>query len=314
MDAEHRAVGETTALSSEELLEADVRQTPGTEVAVARPGRRTTARLLRHRGAAAAAVVLAVLAVGALISPLLSTDPTAMNLSAAAQSPNVHHLFGTDQFGRDILTRVLYGGRITLTMGLIAVALAAVIGIPVGLIAGYFEGWIDAVIMRVIDMMLAFPGLLLAMTVVVVLGQGVTNVMIAVGISLVPSYVRLMRSTVMSTKQNAYVESARALGAPAWRVIGIHILPNALAPVLVLASVSAGWAIVVGAALNFLGLGVQYPTPEWGSDLNSGRDYLRSAWWLSTFPGLAIMTTILCFNLLGDGLREVIDPRLRLER
>jgi peptide/nickel transport system permease protein len=314
MDAGHRAARETTSLSSEELLEADARRPAGTEVAIVRPSGRTTARLLRHRGASAAAVVLAVLAVGALISPLLSTDPTAMNLGDAAQSPNVHHLFGTDQFGRDILTRVLYGGRITLTMGLIAVALAALLGIPIGLIAGYFEGWIDAAIMRVIDMMLAFPGLLLAMTVVVVLGQGVTNVMIAVGISLVPSYVRLTRSTVMSTKQNAYVEAARALGAPAWRVIGIHILPNALAPVLVLASVSAGWAIVVGAALNFLGLGVQYPTPEWGSDLNSGRDYLRSAWWLSTFPGLAIMTTILCFNLLGDGLREAIDPRLRLER
>lgn len=277
--------------------------------------RRTGARFLRHRGAVVAALVLVVLGAGALLAPVvLPTDPTAMNLPDASQPPNLHHLMGTDQFGRDILTRVLYGGRITLTMGVIAVALAAAFGVPLGLVAGYVEGWGDAAIMRVMDMMLAFPGLLLALAIVAVLGQGATNVMVAVGISLIPSYVRLVRGTVLSAKQNVYVEAVRAVGAPARRILVRHILPNVIAPVVVLATVSAGWAIVIGASLNFLGMGVQYPTPEWGSDLNSGRDYLQVAWWLSTFPGLAIMVTILAINLLGDGLREVLDPGLRLER
>ncbi len=277
--------------------------------------RKRVARLLRHRGAVVAALVLCALVAGALLVPVLtSVDPTAMSLPDASQSPNLHHLMGTDQFGRDIFVRVLYGGRVTLTMGVVAVFLAGVIGIPLGLMAGYYEGWFDAAIMRVMDMMLAFPGLLLALAVVAVLGQGAINVMLAVGISLIPSYVRLVRGTILSAKHNAYVEAARALGAPTWRILARHLLPNILAPIIVLATVSAGWAIVIGASLNFLGMGVQYPTPEWGSDLNSGRDYLRVAWWLSTFPGLAIMIAILSINLLGDGLREILDPRLRLER
>jgi peptide/nickel transport system permease protein len=273
------------------------------------------AAFLRHRGAVAAAVVLLLMGFGALFAPiLLPTDPTAMNLTDASQSPNLHHLMGTDQFGRDIFTRVLYGGRITLTMGLLAVVVAAVVGIPLGLVAGYREGWTDMTVMRVMDIMLALPGLLLALAVIAVLGQGSTNVMIAVGVSLIPSYVRLVRGTVLSAKQNLYIEAGRAIGVSDWRILAYHILPNVLAPVVVLATVSIGWAIVIGTALNFLGMGVQYPTPEWGSDLNSGRDYLNVAWWLSTFPGLAIMVAILSFNLLGDGLREVLDPRLRLER
>jgi peptide/nickel transport system permease protein len=282
---------------------------------VAPPRRRLFAtRFLRHKGAVTAALILILIGLGAILAPYLSTDPTLMNLPDASQSPNLHHLMGTDQFGRDIFTRVLYGGRITLTMGLIAMAISAVVGVPLGLIAGYYEKWPDAVIMRVMDMMLAFPGLLLALAVVAALGQGVTNVMIAVGVSLIPSYVRLVRGSVLSAKQFTYVEAGRAIGASNYRIVVRHIVPSILAPVVVLATVSTGWAIIIGASLNFLGMGVQYPTPEWGSDLNSGRDYLQIAWWLSTFPGLAIMVTILCINLLGDGLREVLDPRLRLER
>jgi peptide/nickel transport system permease protein len=199
-------------------------------------------------------------------------------------------------------------------MGVVAVIIAAVFGVPLGLLSGYYESWFGAVVMRLMDMMLAFPGLLLALVVVAALGEGVTNVMIAVGISLIPSYVRLVRGSVLSVKYLAFVDAARAVGVPTHRILRRHIVPSVIAPVVVLATVSTGWAIVIGASFNFLGIGVQYPTPEWGSDLNSGRDYLQVAWWLSAFPGLAIMVTILAVNLLGDGLRELVDPRLRFER
>ena len=311
MDADQQVIAQQ---SSESLQEAELPQGPGKEASPRPASGRILARMLRNRGAVVAALLLALLALGAVLAPFLRTDPTAMNLGATSQAPSLHHLFGTDQFGRDIFIRVLYGGRTTLPMGVVAVALASIVGIPLGLVVGYFEGWLDAVIMRVMDMMLAFPGLLLAMAVVAALGQGVTNVMIAVGISLIPSYVRLTRGTVLSAKQNDYVEAARALGAPTWKILAFHILPNMVAPLLVLVTVSAGWAIVIGATLNFLGLGVQYPTPEWGSDLNSGRDYFREEWWLSTFPGIALMATVLSINRVGDGLREVLDPGLRLER
>jgi peptide/nickel transport system permease protein len=237
-----------------------------------------------------------------------------MDLASALRPPDVQHLMGTDQFGRDIFVRVASGGRVTLTMGLVAVAIAAGAGLPLGLMAGYYERLLDGIVMRVMDMMLAFPGLLLALAVVAALGQGIGKVMVAVGISLIPSYVRLMRSAVLATKHNVYVEAAHALGASNVRILLRHIVPNSLAPIIVLATVSIGWAIVIAASLNFLGMGVQYPSPEWGSDLNSGRQYLSQAWWISTFPGLAIMVTILCFNLIGDALREILDPRLQVTR
>jgi peptide/nickel transport system permease protein len=271
-------------------------------------------RLVQHRAGLAAAIVLALIAGLAAVVPFASGSPIAMDLSSASQPPGLQHLMGTDQFGRDIFIRLVNGGRITLSMGMVAVAIAAVVGFPLGLVAGFYQGWLDAVVMRIMDMMLAFPGLLLALAVVAALGQGIVKVMIAVGISLIPSYVRMTRGAVLANKHHLYVEAAHALGVSTPRILARHIVPNSLAPIVVLATVSAGWAIVIAASLNFLGMGVQYPTPEWGSDLNSGRQYLSVAWWISTFPGLAIMITILCFNLLGDALREMLDPRLQLTR
>lgn len=262
----------------------------------------------------AAGLVLGLIALMVIVVPMLPGNPIAMNLSSTLQPPSLQHLMGTDQFGREIFVRIASGGRVTLSMGMVAVAIAAGVGLPLGLIAGYREGLLDAVVMRVMDMMLAFPGLLLALAVVAALGQGIVKVMIAVGISLIPSYVRMMRSSVLATKHNMYVEAAHALGSSSARILLRHIVPNAIAPIIVLATVSIGWAIVIAASLNFLGMGVQYPSPEWGSDLNSGRQYLSQAWWISTFPGVAIMIAILCFNLIGDTLREILDPRLQVTR
>jgi peptide/nickel transport system permease protein len=281
---------------------------------LARPSRARWASLTRNPSGVAAGVVLGLVALAVIVVPMLPGNAIAMNLSSTLQAPGLQHLMGTDQFGRDIFVRVATGGRVTLSMGIVAVAIAGGIGLPLGLLAGYREGLMDAVVMRVMDMMLAFPGLLLALAVVAVLGQGIVKVMIAVGISLIPSYVRMMRGSVLAIKHNMYVEAAHALGSSSARILLRHIVPNAIAPIIVLATVSIGWAIVIAASLNFLGMGVQYPSPEWGSDLNSGRQYLSQAWWISTFPGVAIMVTILCFNLIGDALREILDPRLQVTR
>ncbi|WP_338203015.1 ABC transporter permease [Candidatus Nephthysia bennettiae] len=261
-----------------------------------------------------AGIIIGLIALIVIFVPMLPGSPIAMNLASVLQPPGAHHLMGTDQFGREIFGRVAAGGRVTLTMGVVAVLIAAGVGLPLGLLAGFYEGLLDSSVMRLMDMMLAFPGLLLALAVVATLGQGIFKVMIAVGISLIPSYVRLMRGAVLANKHNVYVEAAQALGASNLRILLRHIVPNSMAPIIVLATVSIGWAIVIAASLNFLGMGVQYPNPEWGSDLNSGRQYLSQAWWISTFPGAAIMVTILCFNLIGDALREVLDPRLQVTR
>lgn len=300
-----------------ELLDAEVLAPAAVDGGEGLVGRRARGRrrlLTRNPTGVGAALVLGVIALVVIVVPMLPGNPIAMNLSSTVQPPGPQHLMGTDQFGREIFTRVATGGRVTLSMGIVAVAIAAGVGLPLGLLAGYREGLIDAVVMRVMDMMLAFPGLLLALAVVAALGQGIVKVMIAVGISLIPSYVRMMRGSVLAVKHNVYVEAAQALGSSGARILLRHILPNAIAPVIVLATVSIGWAIVIAASLNFLGMGVQYPSPEWGSDLNSGRQYLNQAWWISTFPGVAIMVTILCFNLIGDALREIVDPRLQVTR
>jgi len=270
-------------------------------------------RLLRNRGASAGLAIAVALAIVAIAAPALTAyDPNRISLGDVLQSPSRSHPMGTDEQGRDVLSRVMFGARNSLRMGLVSVAIAAFSGTLLGLISGYFGGALDQAIMSVMDVMLAFPGILLAMSIVAILGPGLSNAMIAVGISWVPSYTRLVRGSTLSARQNEYVMAAQALGCRTHRILLRHILPNVVAPVIVLASMGVAGAIVVGASLSFLGLGAQPPTPEWGSMLNTGRSYMRSAWWLMTFPGLAIVISVMAMNLLGDGLREILDPRLRL--
>jgi peptide/nickel transport system permease protein len=268
-------------------------------------------RLARQRGAAVGLVILGALAAMALGAPWLSPrDPIRTAPREALQPPGARFVLGSDQFGRDVASRVLHGARISLTVGLIAVSIALAVGAPLGLVSGYYGGRLDALIMRVMDVLLAFPGILLALAIVSVLTPGLTNVMIAVGLSAVPGYARLVRASVLSARENLYVEAARAIGGRDLAILTRYILPNVVAPIIVTATLGLGTAILSAAALSFLGLGSQPPQPEWGRMLSEGRDYLREAWWISTFPGVGIMLTVLAMNLLGDGLRDVLDPRL----
>jgi peptide/nickel transport system permease protein len=270
-------------------------------------------RLARQRGAVVGFVILGALALMALGATWLSPrDPIKTSPRDALQPPGSRYRLGSDQFGRDVASRVLHGARISLTVGLIAVSIAVTVGAPLGLVSGYYGGRLDALIMRLMDVLLAFPGILLALAIVSVLTPGLTNVMIAVGLSAVPGYARLVRASVLSARENLYVEAARALGGRDLGILGRYILPNVVAPIIVTATLGLGTAILSAAALSFLGLGSQPPQPEWGRMLSEGRDYLREAWWISTFPGLGIMLTVLAMNLLGDGLRDVLDPRLKV--
>jgi peptide/nickel transport system permease protein len=269
-------------------------------------------RFRRNRTALVAGLVLLLLVLLAVFAPLVAPfDPTKIDASHTLQPPSVQHLFGTDNFGRDVFSRVIYGGQLSLTIGLISVGISLVFGLALGLVAGFYGGWGDGVIMRLMDMLLAFPGILLALAVIAILGPGLTNVMIAVGISYIPHYTRVVRASVLSNKGNSWVDAARVIGCGNLRMIRVHILPNVLTSLIVIATLGVAAAILIGASLSFLGLGVQPPTPEWGSMVSEGRDYLRNNWWASTFPGLAIMVAVLTINLLGDGLREALDPRLR---
>ena len=276
-----------------------------------RPG--ALPRLLRQRGAALGVVILGALAVMALAAPWLSPrDPIKTSPREALQPPGSRFLLGSDQFGRDVASRALHGARVSLTVGLIAVSIAVALGTPVGLVSGYYGGRIDGFMMRVVDVLLAFPGILLALAIVTVLSPGLNNVMIAVGLAAVPNYARLVRASVLSAREQLYVEAARALGSRDVSIVARYILPNVVAPLIVTATLGLGTAILSAAALSFLGLGSQPPQPEWGRMLSEGRDYLREAWWISTVPGLGIMLTVLAMNLLGDGLRDVLDPRLKV--
>jgi peptide/nickel transport system permease protein len=275
-----------------------------------RPG--ALRRLTRHRGALLGLVILAALALMALAAPWLSPrDPIKTSPREALQAPGPRFALGSDQFGRDVASRALHGARISLTVGLIAVAIAVALGTPVGLLSGYYGGRVDGFVMRVVDVLLAFPGILLALAIVSVLSPGLNNVMIAVGLAAVPNYARLVRASVLSAREQLYVEAARALGSRDLWIVARYILPNVVAPLIVTATLGLGTAILSAAALSFLGLGSQPPQPEWGRMLSEGRDYLREAWWISTVPGVGIMLTVLAMNLLGDGLRDVLDPRLK---
>jgi peptide/nickel transport system permease protein len=275
--------------------------------------RRLAYRVARSRNVVAGSSVLVIVIALAMLAPIMTTyQPTEQTRRDRLQPPSSTHLFGTDNLGRDIFSRVLYGGQISLQVGIFSVALGALAGTLLGLIAGYFGGWWEIIVMRLIDIMLAFPGILLALAIIAVLGRDLRNVMIAVGVASIPIYTRVVRGSTLSIKEYDYVLAARALGAPSWRIILRHILPNVIAPIIVVTTNGAGGAIISGAALSFLGLGQQPPNPEWGLMLNEGREYIRVAAWVTTFPGLAIVVTVLSINLLGDGLRDIFDPRLRL--
>ncbi len=268
-------------------------------------------RLARHRGALVGIGAIGVFLLGALLAPLLAPhDPLEPHYERRLQPPSRTFPLGTDSFGRDILSRLLYGSRISLTVGAIAVGLSSLLGVPLGLVAGFFGRRVDNTIMRVIDIWLAFPGLLLAIGIVAALGTGLQNVMLAIGIASVPGLTRLVRGSVLSVKEELYVEAARAVGGSDWHIIWLHVLPNVLAPVIVLVTLRLATAILTGVGLSFLGLGVQPPAPEWGAMVAEGRAYLREAWWVSTYPGAATFFAVMGFNLLGDGLRDTFDPRL----
>jgi peptide/nickel transport system permease protein len=274
--------------------------------------RRIWQRFARNRGAVVGLVLLTLICLmtlaGSLVAPY---DPLAQNPAHSLNPPDQTHPFGTDLLGRDVLSRVIVGSRQSLLVGFVAIALASTIGTILGLFSGFYEGWFDTLIQRLIDILLAFPGLLLALGIVSVLGPGLINAMFAVGISLIPSYARTVRGSVLSVKHNAYIEAARVVGCRDITIIRTHLLPNIFMPILVLSTVGFAWAILIGASLSFLGLGAQPPFAEWGRDLSEGRNYMSLAWWISTFPGLAIMITIVSINLLGDGLRDAFDARLQ---
>ena len=254
--------------------------------------------------------ILAALTLVALLAPLLAPqDPLAQDLYGRLQPPSTSHLLGTDDFGRDILSRIVYGARISLRIGLITIALALTGGTLLGLIAGYHGGFADMLIMRLMDLMLAFPAILLAIAIVAVIGPGIDNVILAVCIILVPQFARLVRASVLTVRETTYVEAARALGASESRVLFYGILPNCTAPLIVQATLGMGTAILDAAGLSFLGLGAQPPAPEWGAMLAGGRELLLRAPWVMTFPGLAIFTVVLGLNLFGDGLRDALDPK-----
>lgn len=271
-----------------------------------------TWRKFRNRpGAIFGAVVLIAFVLIAIFAPLIAPmDPLEISTNRRA-APSMQHWLGTDEVGRDVLSRVIYGSRVSLRVGLVAIGIALTVGSALGILAGFAGGWVDTLIMRLTDIMLAFPGILLAIAIVAILGPSLFNVMIAVGIESIPAYVRTARGSTLSVKEMEYVTGARTLGCSTLRIATRYILPNVAAPLIVLATIGIAGSILSAAGLSYLGLGAQPPTPEWGAMLSSARSFVRDAWWMATFPGLAIMIVVLALNLFGDGLRDVLDPRTR---
>jgi peptide/nickel transport system permease protein len=276
------------------------------------PAQRALHRLLQRKGAVIGLIVIATFILLALFAPLIAPyDPVASSWSLVRKPPSVAHWFGTDELGRDMLSRVIYGARASLMAGAISVGIALGIGVPFGLLAGYRGGFIDGLISRITDAMLACPFLILAIALAAFLGPSLSNAMIAIGISATPVFIRLTRGQVMNVKVEDYVEAARAVGNPPWRIVVVHILPNVMPALLVQATLSIAAAIIAEAALSFLGLGQQPPAPSWGSMLNAAQRFLTSAPWMALWPGLGIFLVVLSFNLVGDGLRDALDPRER---
>ncbi len=282
---------------------------PATEV-IETPGRRAWRRLKQRKGAMAGLAVIVIVVLAALLAPWIAPyDPIQQSWSAVRKAPSAAHWFGTDEVGRDVLARILYGARASLLAGVMSVGIAIGIGVPVGLAAGYMGGVVDAVISRLTDAMLACPFLILAIALAAFLGPSLSNAMIAIGVTATPIFVRLTRGQVLATKSEDYVEAARAVGNPHWRNAVRHILPNVMPQLLVQATLTVATAIIAEASLSFLGLGQQPPAPSWGSMLNTAQRFLANAPWMAIFPGLAIFVTVLSFNLLGDGFRDALDPR-----
>jgi peptide/nickel transport system permease protein len=289
------------------------RQATSASQTTLRSGPRLWQRLLRNRSALVGGVVLLLIVLIALAAPLIAPyDPIKTNQRLSLTPPSSEHLMGTDRFGRDIFSRVIWAGQASLPIGLVSVAIGLLFGVSLGLLAGYYGGWFDAVSMRFMDLLLAFPGILLALAIIAILGGSLTNLMIAVGIASIPDYVRITRGSVLSVREREFVLAARVVGARGPSIMLRHILPNTVAPLIVLATLGTAAAIITGAALSFLGLGVKPPTPEWGNMLAEGREFLQRAPWVAFFPGVAIMLTVLSINLLGDGLRDTLDPRMRV--
>lgn len=270
-------------------------------------------RIVKSKTALIGLCIILILIITAIFAPLIAThSPTDYeSLADRYQPPSSEHWLGTDELGRDIFSRIVYGSRISIQIGVIAVGISMIIGVILGGIAGYFGKWIDHIIMRLIDILMAFPSILLAIALVAVLGPNLRNAMIAVGIVGIPQFARIVRSAVLSVKETEYVEAARAIGAKHGRTLMQHVLPNCAAPIIVQATLSVGTAILDAAGLSFLGLGAQPPTPEWGAMSSDGRSALQNAPWVITFPGMAILLVVIGFNLFGDGLRDALDPRLK---
>ena len=259
-------------------------------------------------------VILITFIIAGTASFIAPQDPGKTDVSLKLTPPSLEHFLGTDQLGRDVFSRMLFGSRVSLSVGFVAVAISICIGILVGATAGYYSGWIDSVLMRFVDIMLCFPSFFLILTVVALLGPSLFKVMVVIGITSWMGTSRFVRAEFLSLRERDFVQAAKALGVKDFRIIFLHILPNALAPVFVTATLDVATAILVEAGLSFLGFGVQPPAPSWGNILTEGRTYIFDAWWLTIFPGLAILITVLSFNLLGEGLRDALDPRLRGRR
>jgi peptide/nickel transport system permease protein len=281
------------------------------------PGRRPVAgavrSITRHKGARLGlAVFIAFALMAALSRWIVPYDPIVQNSALGISPPSPAHPFGTDVFGRDILSRIIDASKLSLLIAFAAVAISALIGVTLGLLTGYFQGWLDAVLMRCMDVLLSFPGLVLALVLAAIMGPGLQSVIIAVGVAGVPTFARVSRGAVLSVRNNDYVEAARAIGCNNGAVIRRHILPNTLAPIIVLTTLYIAFAVLTASSLSFLGVGVRPPTAEWGAMTNEGRSILQVAWWVSTFPGLMIMLLVLSANLVGDALRDTLDPTLQV--
>ncbi len=274
--------------------------------------RRRLTHVHRYPLAMFATAVLGMVVVAAMLAPVLSPyDPSAMATGPALSPPGPAHWFGTDRYGRDLFSRLLFGARISLPIGVMAVSVSVVLGSFLGLAAGFLGGRVDTVGSGVIDIMLGFPPIMLALLIIAVLGVGIQNVVIAIGVAGIPRFARIVRGTALAIREHTYIEAGRAIGASAARLIRRHVLPNALPPIIVLATLYVGSAILDTSSLGFLGLGVQPPTPEWGTMLSEGREFMRYAPWLMLFPGLLVFVTVVAINLVGDYLRAVLDPRLK---
>lgn len=269
-------------------------------------------RLLRRPLLASGIVLTLALILAALTASWVAPfDPVQQDLANSLLPPSLHHLMGTDQFGRDVFSRLLYGSRISLAVGFVAVTIYITIGTLVGSLAGYYGGWVDGVLMRLVDVMLSVPTFFLILMVITFVGPNILNVMVVIGLTSWTDVARLVRGEFLSLKEREFIQAARVIGANDTRIIFRHLLPNALGPVLVVATLGVGGAVMIESSLSFLGLGVQPPTASWGNMLMEGNEHLTDAWWLITFPGFAIFLTVMGFNLMGEGLRDLMDPRLR---